>query len=116
MTHAPDEPRREFLKQGLALGLTLAAGQGFRPARLVGDALDPDPEVPNEQVARILRDLFGDRPIRRGQVMLDMPVVAVSPGVRPSVRVGARIPTFGMTNVSAKMSFWFLSQSLTTNA
>ena len=92
MSHTPNEPRREFLKQGLAVGLTIAAGQGFRPGRLVGEALDPDPEVPNEQVARILKDLFGDRPIRRGQVLLDMPVVAEDGRVVPVIIEAPDLP------------------------
>lgn len=92
MSHTPNEPRREFLKQGLAVSLTVAAGQAFRPGRLVGEALDPDPEVPNEQVARILRDLFGDRPIRRGQVLLDMPVVAEDGRVVPVIIEAPDLP------------------------
>ena len=76
MSRVPVEPRREFLKQGLAIGLAAAAGQSLRPGQLLAASLDPDPEVPNAQVAQILKDLFGDRPIRRGQVLLDMPVVA----------------------------------------
>jgi sulfur-oxidizing protein SoxY len=92
MSHTPSEPRREFLKQGLAMGLTVAAGQAFRPGRLVGKGLDPDPEVPNEQVAQILRDLFGDRPIRRGQVLLDMPVVAEDGRVVPVIIEAPDLP------------------------
>ncbi len=92
MSHTPNEPRREFLKQGLAVGLTVAAGQAFRPGRLVGQALDPDPEVPNEQVAQILKDLFGDRPIRRGQVLLDMPVVAEDGRVVPVIIEAPDLP------------------------
>jgi sulfur-oxidizing protein SoxY len=42
-----------------------------------------DPEVPNEEVARILKRLFGDRPIRKGHVSLDMPVVAEDGRVVP---------------------------------
>jgi sulfur-oxidizing protein SoxY len=93
MPRAPDEPRRrEFLKQGLALGLAVAAGQALRPGRLVGAALNPDPEVPNEQVARILRDLFGDRPIRRGHVLLDMPLVAEDGRVVPVIIEAPDLP------------------------
>ena len=61
---------------GTRHGLAVAAGQACARRRSSASAFDPDPEVPNEQVAKILKDLFGDRPIRRGQVMLDMPVVA----------------------------------------
>jgi sulfur-oxidizing protein SoxY len=52
----------------------------------VGIAAGPDdPEVPNEKVARILKDLFGDRPIRRGHVALDMPLVAEDGRVVPVI-------------------------------
>ena len=48
--------------------------------------LDPrDPEVPNEQIARILKDLFGDRPIRRGHLSLDMPLVAEDGRIVPVI-------------------------------
>ena len=47
---------------------------------------DPgDPEVPNEEVARILKKLFGDRPIRRGRVQLDMPAAAEDGRVVPVI-------------------------------
>lgn len=97
MAATPEVPRRrEFLKQGVALGLAMAAGQVIRPGALFG-SVDPDPEVPNEQVAQILRDLFGDRPIRRGQVMLDMPVVAEDGRVVPVI---IEAPDLPMTNES----------------
>jgi sulfur-oxidizing protein SoxY len=47
---------------------------------------DPtDPEVPNEEVARILRTVVGDRPIRKGRLSLDMPAVAEDGRVVPVV-------------------------------
>ena len=47
-------------------------------------ALDPeDPEAPNEEVARILHQISGGRPIRRGHVSLDMPIVAEDGRVVP---------------------------------
>jgi sulfur-oxidizing protein SoxY len=49
-------------------------------------ALDgPDPEVPNAQVAKILQDLFGTRPIRRGHLTLDMPLVAEDGRIVPVI-------------------------------
>jgi sulfur-oxidizing protein SoxY len=61
----------------------------FRSGQLLGAtgfAAGPhDPEVPNEKVARVLKDLFGDRPIRRGHVALDMPLVAEDGRVVPVV-------------------------------
>ena len=93
MSRIPEAPqRREFLKQGLALGLAVAAGQTVHPGQLFGSALDPDPEVPNEQVAQILKSLFGDRPIRRGQVTLDMPVVAEDGRVVPVIIEAPALP------------------------
>jgi sulfur-oxidizing protein SoxY len=81
--------RRTFVK-GVALagaGLlgsgTLARAQGLLVA---APALGPgDPEVPNEEVARILKGLFGDRPIRRGQLSLDMPAVAEDGRIVPVI-------------------------------
>jgi len=93
MSSSPEEPRRrEFLKQGFALGLAVAAGQSVHPGRLFGAAVDPDPEVPNAQVAQILKDLFGDRPIRRGQVLLDMPLVAEDGRVVPVIIEAPELP------------------------
>jgi sulfur-oxidizing protein SoxY len=84
MIRSPDgSDRRDFLRQGLALGLAVAAGSLLRPAGLSAASIGPDPEVPNEQVAKILKGLFGDRPIRKGQVVLDMPVVAEDGRVVP---------------------------------
>ena len=47
-----------------------------------------DPEVPNEEIARILKELFGDRPIRsgnKGNISLDMPAVAEDGRVVPVI-------------------------------
>src|SRR5215210_2145839 len=44
-----------------------------------------DPEAPNQEVARILKELFGDRPIQRGHVELDMPLVAEDGRVVPVI-------------------------------
>ena len=41
--------------------------------------------MPNEEVAKILKDLFGDRPIRRGHLSLDMPAVAEDGRVVPVI-------------------------------
>lgn len=73
------------------LGLVAAAlaGSGAlgRARRLVawGAPGPDDPEIPNEEVARALRTRFGDRPIRRGHVTLDMPAVAEDGRVVPVI-------------------------------
>lgn len=86
MSNRGDESgRRSFLKRSAMLGAGLALGASLRPASLFGLGHDPDPEVPNAQVAAILHDLFGDRPIRKGQVQLDMPLVAEDGRVVPVI-------------------------------
>jgi sulfur-oxidizing protein SoxY len=96
-----ERARREFQKQGLVLGLGVAIGQGLRPGQLFATVADPDPEVPNAQVAQILKDLFGDRPIRRGQVTLDMPVVAEDGRVVPVIIEAPDLPMTGTNYVKA---------------
>ncbi len=82
--------RRDFLRaSGLAAAGFLgggALGPSERLLALAQPGMDPgDPEVPNEEVARILRTLFGERPIRRGHVELDMPLVAEDGRVVPVI-------------------------------
>ncbi len=79
--------RRGFLR---ACGLSAAGLVGSGPLRraealLARAGADPDPEVPNEEVARILKGIAGDRPIRRGHVSLDMPLVAEDGRVVPVI-------------------------------
>jgi sulfur-oxidizing protein SoxY len=88
MTSCNDFSRREFLRlSGMAAAGWLGAGAlgpGERLLALESPHLGPDdPEVPNEAVARILKSLFGNRPIRRGHVELDMPLVAEDGRVVP---------------------------------
>jgi sulfur-oxidizing protein SoxY len=79
--------RRGFLRTAsLAAAGMLGSGALTAGERLLAATVphaDPDPEVPNEEVARILRELFGDRPIRRGHLQLDMPVAAEDGRVVP---------------------------------
>jgi sulfur-oxidizing protein SoxY len=81
--------RRAFLQRFALSGLgLLGSGALGRSERLLAAAprLDPgDPEVPNEEVARILKDLFGDRPIRTGHLSLDMPLVAEDGRIVPLI-------------------------------
>lgn len=82
--------RRSFLRAAAlaAAGLfgSPALGVSERLAAATRPGMDPrDPEVPNEEVARILKVLFGDRPIRRGHVSLDMPAAAEDGRVVPVI-------------------------------
>lgn len=82
-------PRRSFL-QALALASAGIAGSGAlsRSGRLLGQALPAgpgDPEIPNEEVARIYRERFGGRPITRAHVQLDMPAVAEDGRIVPVI-------------------------------
>ncbi len=77
--------RRSFLQSAaLAAGALVSTGALARAEPLLPGGIGPeDPEVPNEAVARILRERFGGRPIRRGHVSLDMPAVAEDGRVVP---------------------------------
>jgi sulfur-oxidizing protein SoxY len=79
--------RRSFLRTtALAAGALVSGEAATRAAPLLAHSVGPeDPEVPNEAVARVLRERFGDRPIRRGHVSLDMPAVAEDGRVVPVI-------------------------------
>ena len=85
-----DLTRRSFLRScaltgaGLLGSASLLRGEGLHALESMG-AGPGDPEVPNEQVAKILKDLFGDRPIRRGNLSLDMPLVAEDGRIVPVI-------------------------------
>ncbi len=87
----PDDffSRRRFLRAaalasaGVMASGALAGGERLLAATAAGGP--DDPEVPNEEVARILKNLFGDRPIRRGGVKLDMPAAAEDGRVVPVI-------------------------------
>jgi sulfur-oxidizing protein SoxY len=90
MSHSNESPRRAFLRScALAAAGLLASGSLSRSERLLAATQHrggpEDPEVPNEEVARILRKIAGDRPIRRGHVDLDMPAVAEDGRVVPVI-------------------------------
>jgi sulfur-oxidizing protein SoxY len=82
------DSRRSFLRS-CALGIAglLASGAASRSGGLLAATRlrGPDPEVPNEEVARILKRLFGNRPIKRGHLSLDMPTVAEDGRVVPVI-------------------------------
>jgi sulfur-oxidizing protein SoxY len=90
----PDEPaRRSFLRiaalatAGLMGSGTLTAGERLLAATGPGrfDGGPEDPEVPNEIVARILKEISGGRPITKGHVSLDMPAAAEDGRVVPVI-------------------------------
>jgi sulfur-oxidizing protein SoxY len=88
----PTEPpsRRSFLRTCALAGMGLLGVNGLLPGQISGAAglgsTGPgDPEVPNEQVARILKELFGDRPIGKGHISLDMPAVAEDGRIVPVI-------------------------------
>jgi sulfur-oxidizing protein SoxY len=87
----PPEPssRRSFLRTCALAGMGLLGANGLLQGQLsaagVLGSAGPDPEVPNEQVARILKDLFGDRPIGKGHISLDMPAVAEDGRIVPVI-------------------------------
>ena len=86
MTHLPQSPRRAFLRACAAGAAGLVASGTFVDRLLAASriAVGPeDPAAPNEEVARILHEISGGRPIRRGHVSLDMPVVAEDGRVVP---------------------------------
>jgi sulfur-oxidizing protein SoxY len=85
----PDETsRRLFLRSALltAAGM-IGSGSLLEGERLLAAyGADPnDPEVPNEEVARILREISGGKPIRRGHLSLDMPLVAEDGRIVPVI-------------------------------
>ena len=82
--------RRSFLRSCALLGAGLVGSSGLlQGERLLASSsggVDPgDPEVPNEQIAGILKDLFGGRPIRKGHLSLDMPAVAEDGRIVPVI-------------------------------
>jgi sulfur-oxidizing protein SoxY len=86
MSHSEETPRRAFLRScaAAAAGL-IASGTLSRAEQLLAATGPEDPEVPNEEVARILKEISGGRPIRRGHVSLDMPLVAEDGRVVPVI-------------------------------
>ena len=89
MSSRNDATRRHFLRAAALATAGLlgssAIDAGERLAAATAGVGPGDPEVPNEEVARILEDLFGDRPIRRGHVSLDMPAAAEDGRVVPVI-------------------------------
>ncbi len=87
MTYSSELPRRVFLRSCAAAAAGLAASGPLAELLAATDSpADPDdPEIPNEEVARILKRVSGGRPIQRGHVSLDMPLVAEDGRVVPVI-------------------------------
>jgi sulfur-oxidizing protein SoxY len=86
MSHSEESPRRAFLRSCATLVAgVFASGPLSRVERAFAAAGPEDPEVPNEEIARILKQISGGRPIRRGHVSLDMPLVAEDGRVVPVI-------------------------------
>lgn len=90
MSVQPEPPRRSFLRTCALAGVALVGQSALgRSSRLLASAipgLDPgDPEIPNEAVAKVFKQRFGDRPVHRGHVELDMPAVAEDGRVVPVI-------------------------------
>jgi sulfur-oxidizing protein SoxY len=84
----PEFPRRSFLRTTALAAAALCSNTLGRVERLLAwpvPAEPDDPAIPNEIVAKALRDQFGDRTIRRGHVALDMPAVADDGRVVPVI-------------------------------
>lgn len=84
--------RRDFVRAVGLAAVGLAGARGVTASeRLLGrtglSGLG-DPEVPNEEIARILKEIAGARPIRsgdKGKMSLDMPAVAEDGRVVPVI-------------------------------
>jgi sulfur-oxidizing protein SoxY len=88
MSSRRDEPSRRVFLRGAVLAAAGLVGSGsiLENERLFAAwAGDPDPEVPNEEVARILKEISGGKPIRRGHLSLDMPVAAEDGRIVPVI-------------------------------
>jgi sulfur-oxidizing protein SoxY len=78
--------RRAFFQSCLASAAGLLVVRSEQLLARTGLSLGPqDPEPSNADVARLLKELFGGRPIRRGHVELDMPLVAEDGRVVPVI-------------------------------
>ncbi|MGH7508402.1 MAG: thiosulfate oxidation carrier protein SoxY [Gemmatimonadales bacterium] len=90
MSHSNESSRRVFLRSCTVTAAgVLASGPLGWSERLLAAALPPTgpehPEVPNEEIARILRSITGGQQLRRGHVDLDMPALAEDGRVVPVI-------------------------------
>ena len=83
MTYSDAVPRRSFLRACAVAAVGMFVSSTVVDRLLAATPGPEDPDVPNEEVARILQQISGGRPIQRGHVSLDMPVVAEDGRVVP---------------------------------
>ena len=109
MASGQSSSRRSFLRACVLAGAgvlgssALLGGERLLASPVLGDP--GDPEVPNEQVAKILKDLFGDRPIQKGHITLDMPLVAEDGRIVPVI-IESELPMTADQYVKACTSSW----------
>ncbi|MFL5576843.1 MAG: thiosulfate oxidation carrier protein SoxY [Gemmatimonadaceae bacterium] len=78
-SHVPPPPRRRFLQRAAQVAAALLAaralpGASFAAAATAGaPAVDDDPWELTDDVRKVVREHFGDRPIQKGRVQLDVP-------------------------------------------
>jgi sulfur-oxidizing protein SoxY len=71
--------RRSFVRSGALALVGLVTGvPGLRPERAsaLHQLASPTDDEPSAEVKRVLQQRFGDRPIKKGHVQLDIPEVA----------------------------------------
>jgi sulfur-oxidizing protein SoxY len=83
MTYSDAVHRRSFLRACAVAAVGMFVSGSVVNRLLAATPSLEDPDVPNEEVARILQQISGGRPIQRGHVSLDMPVVAEDGRVVP---------------------------------
>jgi sulfur-oxidizing protein SoxY len=88
MSSTDGRSRRQFFRGALLAAAGMLGSERLLHAEQLLTGLDAgpdDPEVPNEEVARILAEISGGKPIQRGHVTLDMPIVAEDGRVVPVI-------------------------------
>jgi len=102
--------RRSFLKLSTLVTAALA-GEGvggllkrLRAATPLAAAAGGDPDPPNELVAKLIHDCVGDREIKRGHVVLDMPDLAEDGRIVP-VEIESDLPVTEAQYVKAVYLF-----------
>ena len=85
MSSSTELPRRAFIRTCATSAAGVVVSSTLADRLLAFAPVLDDPEVPNEEVARILQRISGGRPILRGHVSLDMPVVAEDGRVVPVI-------------------------------